>query len=969
MSGYAVSDATKYHITYSSNGGQSWAAASANHSGTSITIGNVDNAKTYIVGVRAGNDSGWSGWRNSPSASPFTPSPTPTPEPSNPPSTPSTVTVTRGDGTLTASGYTVSGATKYHITYTSNGGQSWSLAAFNHTASSITINGADNSKSYIVAVRAGNSAGWSGWRNSSSVAPFTPPTPTPAPAPPAAPSTVTIAREDGTLTVSGYAVSGATKYHITYSSNGGQSWAAASDSHTASSITIDGADNAKSYIVAARAGNAGGWSGWRNSASASPFIPTPTPVPVTLTAAEHIQGQQIAVTQSQFQSQAQAQSQTITPNPGWSWVDLTLSGHTGNWWYKANVGPHTACSTNPVTGAEVSIYGLVSGATYTYTAYSDSACNTALDSVTFTTSSSADLNAEPSVFRVTLTPVLWASEWWYKSDKGSHSSACNGPVGPGATTITGLLPATSYIYALYDASDCETNVTGVTFTTLVEPTLTASGVSATTATLAISDWTRAWWHKEVYIGYGKCLSGGTVSGLEHGQKYRFKAYSDRYCDDEIVASPTELTTTAISLTVDNVTGTGARLNLGGWSATDPNWHYRADKGPHASSCSSDVSGGSANLTGLSANTTYTYSAYSDSSCHYSKRIAGVKFTTVVRLTATVQIWKSGTLAISGWTGDWWHDNGQGGGCSKVDAPETQKSVSFNFDGNASYYYKAYSAAGCNAADQIAASASFWTPPKPSITVNHIGRHTATVTLNDWDRQWWYRTNAGSQSNCIGPVAAGTNSVTYSNSGGYPQFEAYEHSGCYGYQSLANRVVSIPNKVVGNIDEDSSTSAAGVVGRTSSFGVIKRANKFTTNGSGAMQNVTIKLGGKVGKPGGITVALHNAGANGKPGSHKQNLTITTIAGGNPNRQGEYIYKCPTNNLACDLSANTSYFIVVSAASVPAEGRHYYSWQFTSADTESGDGGWTIGDVSHIQTDGGAWQEDDQGRSLRFKVHAQ
>ena len=66
---------------------------------------------------------------------------------------------------------------------------------------------------------------------------------------------------------------------------------------------------------------------------------------------------------------------------------------------------------------------------------------------------------------------------------------------------------------------------------------------------------------------------------------------------------------------------------------------------------------------------------------------------------------------------------------------------------------------------------------------------------------------------------------------------------------------------------------------------------------------------------------------------------------------------------------SYFIVVSASSVPAEGNHYYAWQFTSADSESGAGGWTIGDVSHISTNGGAWQEDSQGRSLRFKVHAQ
>ena len=272
VSGYAVSDATKYHITYSSDGGQSWSAASDNHAGASIVINGADNSKSYIVGVRAGNDNGWSGWRNSSSVGPYTP---PTP-----PATPSSVSVSRADGTLTVSGYAVTGATKYHITYSSNGGYSWAAAADNHSGASITISNADNSKSYIVGVRAGNDAGWSGWRNSSSVDPYTPPTatptPTPTPAPttpPATPSTVTVTRGNGTLEVSGYAVTGATKYHITYSGDDKRTWTAASDNHTGGSITISDIYNGGTYYVAVRAGNSAGWSGWRNSAASAPTNP------------------------------------------------------------------------------------------------------------------------------------------------------------------------------------------------------------------------------------------------------------------------------------------------------------------------------------------------------------------------------------------------------------------------------------------------------------------------------------------------------------------------------------------------------------------------------------------------------------------------------------------------------------------------------------------------------------------------
>ena len=361
----------------------------------SITISGVNNGASYIVGVRAGNAAGWSGWRNSDSIAPLNP----------PPAAPSSVSVTRADGTLTASGYTVSNATKYHITYSSDGGGSWVSASDSHTGSSITISGVNNGASYIVGVRAGNAAGWSGWRNSASSGPYTPPntlqpgisiqdssgndittlsvpeggeasyrvkltappsynvkvciglsvrdkndpditfkgaaegvvalnlnfTPdnwntfqtvtlvaaedsdyangqrdvghdtrdyvhywpgaitmtvteidndTPPPAP-SAPSGVTVTRADGTLTVSGYAVSGATKYHITYSSDNMQSWTAASDNHAENSITISGADNAKTYYVGVRAGNAGGWSGWTNSAAAGPPPAAPSNLSVT----------------------------------------------------------------------------------------------------------------------------------------------------------------------------------------------------------------------------------------------------------------------------------------------------------------------------------------------------------------------------------------------------------------------------------------------------------------------------------------------------------------------------------------------------------------------------------------------------------------------------------------------------------------------------------------------------------------
>ena len=206
----------------------------------------------------------------------------------SPPGTPSSVTVSRADGTLTASGYAVSNATRYHVTYSSDGGKSWAAAADNHAASSITIGNVDNAKTYVVGVRAGNADGWSGWRNSAPAGPLNPP--------PATPATVTVTRADGTLTASGYAVSNATKYHVTYSADGGQSWAAAANNHTASSITISNVDNGKTYVVGVRAGNAGGWSGWRNSDPAGPYQPPVVPATVTIADASADEGDAMTFT-------------------------------------------------------------------------------------------------------------------------------------------------------------------------------------------------------------------------------------------------------------------------------------------------------------------------------------------------------------------------------------------------------------------------------------------------------------------------------------------------------------------------------------------------------------------------------------------------------------------------------------------------------------------------------------------------
>ena len=296
----AVAGATSYHVTYTSNNGASWSLAALNHPSNSITITGADNGKSYIVGVRARNSAGGSGWRNSPASGAYVPPTNPMATPTPAPETPASVSLSRGDGTLTAAWPAVSGATAYHVVYPTYGSSvGWGLAKLDPPASAVTISGVDNSKSYYVLVSARNAGGDSGWRFSPTGSPYgstpaatpTPgatPTPTPeATQPPGRPASVSLTRADGTLTATWPAAEHAATYHVTYTSNNGASWSLAAQNHTATSITISGVDNAKTYFVAVRARNSLGASGWRVSESIGPHRPEATPTPTPAVQSSH----------------------------------------------------------------------------------------------------------------------------------------------------------------------------------------------------------------------------------------------------------------------------------------------------------------------------------------------------------------------------------------------------------------------------------------------------------------------------------------------------------------------------------------------------------------------------------------------------------------------------------------------------------------------------------------------------------
>ena len=173
----APAHAVLYAVEYVPDGGPTWIAATPGHSSTTITIGGLDSTKGYTVRVRSRGYGGVSDWTVSNNVAG---DPSSTPDTAvSPPGPVASVTVTRGDGSLTASWDAPAGAAYYHVQYRAVDHGSWLLAANAHTGTSITIGGTPNAVTYAVRVRAGNSAGWSDWRESGQAAGYTPP-PTPS---------------------------------------------------------------------------------------------------------------------------------------------------------------------------------------------------------------------------------------------------------------------------------------------------------------------------------------------------------------------------------------------------------------------------------------------------------------------------------------------------------------------------------------------------------------------------------------------------------------------------------------------------------------------------------------------------------------------------------------------------------------------------------------------------------------------
>ena len=261
------------------------------------------------------------------------------------------------------------------------------------------------------------------------------------------------------------------------------------------------------------------------------------------------------------------------------------------------------------------------GATYTYTAYSDNTCSTVLDTATFTT-----LNLTTSSVTQTTAVLSLAnhSSGWYYKRTSPADLTCTAVAAGGTGSLSNLTASTSYTYQAYSDSSCTTDIASHSFTTLAPVDLWVENVRSSTIDLTLRNLPAgAWWSFKMSGGDRRwtCTdwkrTTGPVWGLLGNTSYTVTAHTFQLTAGAIGQSSATLTLEHHEGDWSYRAGGAAGQASGGAQANGGGGAGAQSAGANAATgqCQSVPSGTcTAQLTGLDANTSYTYTAYAGGNC-------------------------------------------------------------------------------------------------------------------------------------------------------------------------------------------------------------------------------------------------------------------------------------------------------------------------------------------------------------------
>ena len=350
--------------------------------------------------------------------------------------------------------------------------------------------------------------------------------------------------------------------------------------------------------------------------------------------------------------EARAQSSSLTNLTQWS-VDLSVTGYSQSWWYKATGGSGISCTAGSTLPSNGRIVGLSASTSYTFSFYSDATCATAISSLADATITTPGLTvsgvtrtAATLTFTSGTTGITALTYQQYKPTAG----ACT-PVSGANTADLTLTAGTEYGFRAFSVTDCSTSpatnaVASVEFTTRNIPAAPKNVTATAYHEAVILSWTSSGavppiseyeYTKKVdtspfesnwsdITGSSSTTTSHTITGLTNATAYQFKVRAVNAEGNGTESSATtSVTPTAGTVSAENIEPTKAVVRLKNWPGTVLSYQV-------GTVCTGNSVQGTAPVTlipigSLTASTSYTVTVFGGTGCLSANQVGAVTFST------------------------------------------------------------------------------------------------------------------------------------------------------------------------------------------------------------------------------------------------------------------------------------------------------------------------------------------------------